>query len=123
VGCRLKAGKSESGQMSIARQWLGNHVSCIIVWVTIKHVHVATRTLQIVTTEMKALTVKFRGNEYASDRCIGKQEIEGFDKVFSTRIVKDCLKEMQTQIGTVTAHPCGGGVEYLHRDPASRRRR
>jgi hypothetical protein len=21
------------------------------------------------------------------------------------------------------AHPCGGGVEYLHRDPASRRRR
>jgi hypothetical protein len=23
----------------------------------------------------------------------------------------------------VFTHPCGGGVEYLHRDPASRRRR
>jgi hypothetical protein len=23
----------------------------------------------------------------------------------------------------LTADPCGGGVEYLHRDPASRRRR
>jgi hypothetical protein len=21
------------------------------------------------------------------------------------------------------SHPCGGGIEYLHRDPASRRRR
>jgi hypothetical protein len=24
---------------------------------------------------------------------------------------------------SVWSHPCGGGVEYLHRDPASRRRR
>jgi hypothetical protein len=23
----------------------------------------------------------------------------------------------------VDAYPCGGGVEYLHRDPASRKRR
>jgi hypothetical protein len=26
-------------------------------------------------------------------------------------------------IGAIQAHPCGGGFEYLHRDPASRRRR
>jgi hypothetical protein len=25
--------------------------------------------------------------------------------------------------GRLSAHPCGGGVEYLHRDPESRRRR
>jgi hypothetical protein len=29
------------------------------------------------------------------------REIEGFDKVFSARLTKDCLKEMQTQIGTI----------------------
>jgi hypothetical protein len=60
VACRLKAGISESERPSIARERLGNQVSCIIVWVTIKRVYVATRTYQIVTTEMKALTVEFR---------------------------------------------------------------
>jgi hypothetical protein len=29
------------------------------------------------------------------------QKIRGFDKVFSARLAKDCLKEMQTQIETV----------------------
>jgi hypothetical protein len=24
---------------------------------------------------------------------------------------------------TFSVHPCGGGVEYLHRDPASRKKR
>jgi hypothetical protein len=43
VVCRLKAGISESERASIARQCLGNHVSCITVWVT-KHVHMATYT-------------------------------------------------------------------------------
>jgi hypothetical protein len=32
---------------------------------------------------MEALTVGFRSNEYASGSCIRKQEIEGFNKVFS----------------------------------------
>jgi hypothetical protein len=44
VACRLKAGISESERTFIARQRLGNQVSCIIVWVTIKHVHVARLT-------------------------------------------------------------------------------
>jgi hypothetical protein len=44
VACRLKGGISESERKSIARQRLGNQVSCIIVWVSIKHVHVATHT-------------------------------------------------------------------------------
>jgi hypothetical protein len=26
-------------------------------------------------------------------------------------------------VGAMNSDPCGGGVEYLHRDPASRRRR
>jgi hypothetical protein len=43
VARRLKAEISESEQTFIARQRLGNHVSSIIGWVTIKHVHVATR--------------------------------------------------------------------------------
>jgi hypothetical protein len=78
VVCCLIAGISESQRMPMSRQRLGNHVSCIIVWVTHSHV-----------------------NAYITDRCIGKQEIEAFDKVLSTRLGKDCLKEMQTQIGTV----------------------
>jgi hypothetical protein len=44
VACRLKAGISETERTSISRQRLGTHFSFIIVWVTIKHVHVATRT-------------------------------------------------------------------------------
>jgi hypothetical protein len=44
VACRLKVGKSESEQTSIARQRLGDHVFCIIVWMKIKNIQVATPT-------------------------------------------------------------------------------
>jgi hypothetical protein len=43
---------------------------------------------------MEALTVRFPGNEYASGSRIGKQEIEGFNRVFSLQSAKDSLKEM-----------------------------
>jgi hypothetical protein len=39
VACCLKAGISESEWPSIARQRLFNQVSCVIVWVTTKHIH------------------------------------------------------------------------------------
>jgi hypothetical protein len=57
----------------------------------------------------------FRGNKYASSSCIGKQKIEGLNEVFSLQSAKDYLKRVVS--------PCGGVVEYLHRSPASRRRR
>jgi hypothetical protein len=38
----LKAEISELERPSIARQWLGNQVSCIIFWVAIKHVRTTT---------------------------------------------------------------------------------
>jgi hypothetical protein len=44
------------------------------------------------------MKVPSRGNEYASGRCIGIQKSEWFDKVFSARFAKDCLKEMQTKV-------------------------
>jgi hypothetical protein len=34
-----------------------------------------------------------------------------------------CREVISGAILELTQHPCGGGVEYLHRDPASRRRR
>jgi hypothetical protein len=43
-GVPLNTGISESERPSIARQRLGYQVSCIIVWVTIKHVHTTTHT-------------------------------------------------------------------------------
>jgi hypothetical protein len=39
--------------------------------------------------ETEAVTVGFRGNEYASSSCIGKREIEGFNRVFSLQSAKD----------------------------------
>jgi hypothetical protein len=42
VTCGLNAGILEPEEPSIARQRLGNQVSCIIVWVTIKRLHAAT---------------------------------------------------------------------------------
>jgi hypothetical protein len=48
-----------------------------------------TRIWKVVTTETEALTVRFRGNEYARGSCIGKQKNEGFQKVFSLRSAKD----------------------------------
>jgi hypothetical protein len=44
--------------------------------------------------ETEALTVRFRGNEYASGSCIGKQEIEVFNRVFSLQWAQDSLKRM-----------------------------
>jgi hypothetical protein len=44
--------------------------------------------------EMEALIVGFRGNEYASGSCIGKQEIEGFNRLFSLQSAKDSVKRM-----------------------------
>jgi hypothetical protein len=41
--------------------------------------------------------------------------------MFSTRSVKSGYKRREMKFGS--AIPCGGGVEYLHCDPASRRRR
>jgi hypothetical protein len=43
---------------------------------------------------MEALTMGFCGNEYASSRCIGKQETEGFNRVVSLQSAKDYLKRM-----------------------------
>jgi hypothetical protein len=45
----------------------------------------------------------------------------GFLNVFSVR--DPCRRFMGDNEGRVQPDPCGGGVEYLHRDPASRRRR
>jgi hypothetical protein len=70
-GVPLKAGISESKRPSIARQRLGNQVSCIISWVTSKHVHTTTQTVS-----------------YATDKP------QPFDKVFSLLSAKDSLKGM-----------------------------
>jgi hypothetical protein len=39
------------------------------------------------------------------------------------RLTKVWLLYMWTVLSPVTWHPCGSGLEYLHRDPASHRRR
>jgi hypothetical protein len=44
--------------------------------------------------ETDALTVRFRGNKYASSSCIRKREIKGFKKVFSLHSAEDYLKRM-----------------------------
>jgi hypothetical protein len=44
---------------------------------------------------MESLTLRYLGNNYVSGSCTGKQEIEGFDKVYSTQSAKDRLKEKQ----------------------------
>jgi hypothetical protein len=43
---------------------------------------------------MEALRVGFHGNEYASGSYIGKQETEGFNRVFFLQLAKDYLKRM-----------------------------
>jgi hypothetical protein len=43
---------------------------------------------------MEALTVGFQGNKYASNSCIGKQEIEEFNRVFSLHSAKDSIKKV-----------------------------
>jgi hypothetical protein len=48
-----------------------------------------TLTQQGVTTETEALKVGFRGNEYASGSYIGKQEIDGFNRVFYLQSAKN----------------------------------
>jgi hypothetical protein len=58
------------------------------------------------------ITVSYHGNESFNSGVSAvtntlaavvseKQKTERFDKVFSTRLGKDCLQEMQTQIGTL----------------------
>jgi hypothetical protein len=44
--------------------------------------------------KMEALTVGFCSNEYASGSCIGKQEIEPFNRLFSLQSAQDYLKRM-----------------------------
>jgi hypothetical protein len=45
------------------------------------------------------------------------------ETAFSTRSVQSGYKEDNWGEPVIEADPCGGGFEYLHRDPASRRRR
>jgi hypothetical protein len=40
---------------------------------------------------------------------------------FNAGVRTDSILQSQNKFRTIT--PCGGGVEYLHRNPASRRRR
>jgi hypothetical protein len=87
VACRLKAGISESDRKSVARQRRGNHVSCIIVWMTIK-TH-SRDSVYITDRHHRNEILKSGRNEYASDRCIRKQEIEWLDKVSSIQSAKD----------------------------------
>jgi hypothetical protein len=54
----------------------------------------AASETQVVTTETEALTVRIRGSEYVSSRCIAKQEVEGFNRVFCLQSAKDLLKRM-----------------------------
>jgi hypothetical protein len=48
--------------------------------------------------EMEALTVRFRGNEYASSSCIGKQEIEGSKKCSLSSQQRTDLREWLTEL-------------------------
>jgi hypothetical protein len=44
------------------------------------------------------------------------------EAVFSVGPPRDCISSPVINQGSVD-NPCGGGIEYLHRDPASHRRR
>jgi hypothetical protein len=48
------------------------------------------------------------------------QNTEIREQTFSKWSMPRCNN--QDQLAVAVRHPCGGGVEYLHRDPASRRR-
>jgi hypothetical protein len=52
-----------------------------------------------------------------------RRKKESFDKVSSIRGANALFQEVSNTTGQDTSDPCGGGVEYLHCDPASRRRR
>jgi hypothetical protein len=66
----LKAGIiSESDWPSIARQRLGNQVSCIIVWVTIKHVHTTTHTQAINCKTLRVNGGVFVNGKLNPSRC------------------------------------------------------
>jgi hypothetical protein len=45
------------------------------------------------------------------------------ETVFSMSFVPKCYKQGQSSSGFEVEKPCGGGFRYLHRSPASRRRR
>jgi hypothetical protein len=54
----------------------------------------------------------------------GKNASTTIGEVFSVRSVLRLYKKSELELGvTERKKPCGGGVEYLHRDPASRNRR
>jgi hypothetical protein len=64
-------------------------------------------------------------SQYPRQRTVDNTAKEGRRKIYCwerCRIfgrLKDCVKRQKSE----EVNPCGGGVEYLHRDPASRRRR
>jgi hypothetical protein len=63
---------------------------------------------------MEALTVGFCGNEYASGSCIGKQEIEGFNRVFFLQLAK-AVKTDTDSLRTIKEVPDTFGVLSLFR--------
>jgi hypothetical protein len=48
---------------------------------------------------------------------------ELLEAVFSVWSMPRIYKKNQLPLEENSGHPCGGEVEYLHRDPVSRRRR
>jgi hypothetical protein len=77
MACLLKTGISKSERTSVARQRLGQ---------------LNTFTRQRVQREWKPQQWNFRGNESANGRCIGIEEIEGFQKVSSSQSANNSLK-------------------------------
>jgi hypothetical protein len=89
----------------------------------------------IVDSDSQATHTKtgFRYNGYvkiiltATERTFSwQQRNQLFDSVSSIRYAKSYLERITRrllEITRVSCDPCGGGVEYLHRDPASRRKR
>jgi hypothetical protein len=65
-----------------------------------------------------------RGNEYGSNNQVNlfamkrrcKHAFPSVDRRFSVWSVQSCYKDFSWE---ELSNPCGGGVEYLHRDPAS----
>jgi hypothetical protein len=49
--------------------------------------------------------------------------IELLEAAFSMLFVPRCYKQDKSRVRSEWSYPCGGGVEYLHRDPGKHRRR
>jgi hypothetical protein len=52
-----------------------------------------------------------------------KPVVEPLEAVISIRFSRSYKREFIREFEGFERLPCGGGVEYLHRNPASRRRR